>query len=130
DISERRLQLAGPVPQFSLAKSFPGFSPTGPWLVTPDELNDPDNLAIGCAVNGEELQKSHTSDLIFSVPALVAHLSAVTPLRPGDLIFTGTPPGVGLARSPQRYLAPGDELVSYVEGLGRMAHTLVGAEEA
>lgn len=124
DLSERTTQLAGPVPQFSLAKSFPGFSPIGPWLVTPDELADPDDLAIGCAVNGEEVQKSRTSDLVFSVPALVSRLSSVLPLLPGDLIFTGTPAGVGMGRTPQRYLAEGDELVSYIEGLGRMRHVL------
>lgn len=127
DISERRLQLAGPAPQFNMGKSYPGFSPTGPWLVTPEELGDPNNLSLGCTVNGEELQKSRTSDLIFSVPALVAELSNVVTLLPGDLIFTGTPAGVGLGRSPQRFLAAGDELVSYIEGLGQMTHTLVNS---
>lgn len=130
DISERRSQLAGPVPQFSMGKSFTGFSPTGPWLSTVDELADPDNLELGCAVNGEEMQKSRTSDLIFSVPALVSQLSTVVTLLPGDLIFTGTPAGVGLGRSPQRYLAHGDELVSYIEGLGRMTHTFTGTSHS
>jgi len=125
DLSERRAQMAGPVPQFSLAKSHPGFGPTGPWLVTPDELTDPDDLAIEASLNGENMQKGRTSDMIFSVPELIARLSAVTPLLPGDVIFTGTPAGVGVARTPQRFLTPGDELVSHIEGVGTMHHHFV-----
>ncbi|MGW5640039.1 fumarylacetoacetate hydrolase family protein [Streptomyces sp. NPDC003832] len=125
DISERISQLAGPVPQFSLAKSHAGFSPIGPWLVTPDEFDNPDDLELSCAVNGEEVQKGRTRDLIHSVPALVARLSAVLPLLPGDVVFTGTPAGVGLGRDPQRFLAPGDELVSAVEGIGELRQTFV-----
>ncbi|MFJ6892974.1 fumarylacetoacetate hydrolase family protein [Streptomyces hokutonensis] len=126
DISERVSQLAGPVPQFSLGKSYPGFTPMGPWLVTPDEFDNPDDLELCCAVNGEEVQKGRTRDLIFSVPALISKLSAVLPLLPGDLIFTGTPAGVGLGRDPQRWLAPGDELVSGIEGIGELRQTFVG----
>ncbi|MFB7031678.1 MULTISPECIES: fumarylacetoacetate hydrolase family protein [unclassified Streptomyces] len=126
DISERVSQLAGPVPQFSLGKSFPGFTPIGPWLVTPDEFENPDDLELRCAINGEEVQKGRTRDLIFSVPALIAELSAVLPLLPGDVIFTGTPAGVGLGRNPQRFLAAGDELVSTVEGIGELRQTFVG----
>ena len=122
DLSDRTVQLAGPAPQFSLGKSAPGFGPTGPWLVTPDEFADRDNLELGCAVNGESVQKGRTSDLIFSVPEIVARLSAILPLRPGDVIFTGTPSGVGMARSPQRFLAAGDELVTTIEGIGTMRH--------
>ncbi|MDL4821805.1 fumarylacetoacetate hydrolase family protein [Actinomadura opuntiae] len=125
DISERIVQLAGPAPQFSLGKSFPGFAPIGPWLVTPDEFDDPDDLELRCAINGEEVQKSRTSNLIFPVPALVARLSAVLPLLPGDVIFTGTPAGVGLGRDPQRWLAVGDELVSTIEGIGELRQTFV-----
>ncbi|MFJ7327501.1 fumarylacetoacetate hydrolase family protein [Streptomyces cyaneofuscatus] len=120
DISERITQLDGPTPQFSLGKSFPGFAPTGPWLVTPDEFGDPGDLALRCTVNGEEVQKSRTSDMIFPVPELIARLSSVMPLLPGDVIFTGTPAGVGIARDPQRRLAPGDELVSTIEGIGEL----------
>lgn len=123
DISERVSQLAGPAPQFSLGKSFPGFAPIGPWLVTPDEFDDPDDLELSCAVNGEEVQKGRTRDLIFSVPALIAKLSAVLPLLPGDVVFTGTPAGVGLGRDPQRFLVVGDELVSVVEGIGELRQT-------
>ncbi|MCR6485141.1 fumarylacetoacetate hydrolase family protein [Amycolatopsis sp. OK19-0408] len=122
DLSDRTVQLAGPAPQFSLGKSAPGFGPTGPWLVTPDEFADRDNLALSSEVNGEAVQKGRTNDLIFSVPELVARLSAILPLRPGDVIFTGTPSGVGQARSPQRFLAAGDELVTTIEGIGSMRH--------
>ncbi|MFJ7125630.1 fumarylacetoacetate hydrolase family protein [Streptomyces sp. NPDC098101] len=125
DISERITQLEGPSPQFSLGKSFPGFAPTGPWLVTPDAFDDPDDLGLRCTVNGEEVQKGRTRDLIFSVPELLARLSSVMPLLPGDLVFTGTPAGVGLGRDPQRWLAPGDELVSTIEGIGELRQRFV-----
>ncbi|QIS14209.1 fumarylacetoacetate hydrolase family protein [Nocardia arthritidis] len=120
DISERISQLAGPVPQFSLGKSLPGFTPTGPWLVTPDEFDNPGDLGIWAILNGERVQQARTSDMIFSVPTLIARLSARLPLLPGDLLFTGTPAGVGLGREPQRWLAPGDELVSHIEGIGEL----------
>jgi 2,4-diketo-3-deoxy-L-fuconate hydrolase len=125
DISERILQLAAAPPQFSLGKSYPGFGPVGPWLVTPDELANPGDLELSCSINGEEMQKGRTRELIFGVPELIEQLSGVTPLLPGDLIFTGTPSGVGLGRSPQRWLAPGDVLTSYIEGIGEMSHRFV-----
>jgi 2-keto-4-pentenoate hydratase/2-oxohepta-3-ene-1,7-dioic acid hydratase in catechol pathway len=123
DLSERELQLAPPAPQqYSLAKSFRGFAPIGPCLVTPDELPDRDDLEIGCLVNGQQMQKARTGELIFPIPAIVAFLSAVVPLLPGDLIFTGTPSGIGWAREPQQFLEPNDELVTYIEGIGTMCH--------
>ena len=122
DLSERVVQTRPPAPQFSLGKSFPGFGPIGPWVITPDELDHPDDLALGCTLNGEQVQKSRTSDLIFGVDALIHHLSSITPLLPGDLVFTGTPSGVGGTRTPPRFLAPGDELVSTIEGVGTI-HT-------
>jgi len=125
DVSERILQLAATPPQFSLGKSYPRFGPVGPWLVTPDEFGNPDDLELSCAINGEEVQKGRTSDLIFSVSDLIEQLSAVTPLLPGDVIFTGTPSGVGMGRSPQRFLAPGDVLTSHIENIGEMRHTFV-----
>jgi 2-keto-4-pentenoate hydratase/2-oxohepta-3-ene-1,7-dioic acid hydratase in catechol pathway len=128
DLSERITQTSGPSPQFSLGKSLPGFGPTGPWLVTPDEFNDPDDLELGCAINGEQMQKGRTSDLVFSVPGLISRLSHKLPLLPGDLLFTGTPAGVGLGRTPPRYLAPGDELVSYVRGIGELRQQFVAAD--
>jgi 2-keto-4-pentenoate hydratase/2-oxohepta-3-ene-1,7-dioic acid hydratase in catechol pathway len=125
DLSERIVQLAGSPPQFSLGKSFPGFGPIGPWLVTVDEFSNPDDLELGCSINGETVQQARTRDLIFSVPQLIRALSAILPLLPGDVIFTGTPAGVGLGRDPQRWLGPGDELVSYIEGIGELRHRFV-----
>jgi 2,4-didehydro-3-deoxy-L-rhamnonate hydrolase len=127
DLSERVLQRVGPVPQFSLAKSYAGFGPVGPFVVTLDEFPNPDDLELGCMINGDYVQRSRTSKMIFSVPVLVAKLSAVTELLPGDLIFTGTPSGVGVARTPPRFLAAGDELVSYVEEIGQMRQRFVDA---
>ncbi|MFB7781005.1 fumarylacetoacetate hydrolase family protein [Streptomyces bauhiniae] len=126
DISERVIQLENPSPQFSLAKSYPGFSPMGPCLVTPDEFEDPDDLRLGCTVNGDRVQFGSTRQLIFSVPVLIAKLSAVMPLLPGDLIYTGTPAGVGLGRTPPRWLRRGDELISWVEGIGELRQRFVG----
>jgi 2-keto-4-pentenoate hydratase/2-oxohepta-3-ene-1,7-dioic acid hydratase in catechol pathway len=125
DLSERGVQLRGPAPQFSLGKSFPGFSPTGPVLVTPDEVDQPDDLALGCAVDGETVQESRTSQMIFSVPEQIARISAICRLLPGDLIFTGTPAGVGGARDPRRFLAPGQELRSWIEGIGELRNPLI-----
>jgi 2-keto-4-pentenoate hydratase/2-oxohepta-3-ene-1,7-dioic acid hydratase in catechol pathway len=127
DISERVLQRKGPVPQFGLGKSYTGFAPTGPVLVTPDELADPDDLAIGCEVNGQSMQRARTSDMIFSVPALIAFLAGVVTLLPGDVIFTGTPPGVGAGRQPPVFLAPGDELTSHIEDIGQLHQRFVAA---
>ncbi|MEV8610943.1 fumarylacetoacetate hydrolase family protein [Amycolatopsis sp. NPDC051373] len=124
DLSDRSVQMSGPVPQFGLGKSFPGFSPIGPWLVTPDELADADDLELGCSVNGHEVQKGRTRDMVFSIPELVARLSQVVTLYPGDVIFTGTPAGVGMARNPKWFLKPGDELTSYVRGIGEMRHVM------
>jgi len=117
DVSDRHLQFAAGG-QFSLGKSRRTFGPIGPWLVTADGLPDPDDLALGCSVDGEKVQDARTSDLIFSVPRLVAELSAVLPLLPGDVIFTGTPAGVGIARQPARFLQPGEVLESWIEGIG------------
>jgi 2-keto-4-pentenoate hydratase/2-oxohepta-3-ene-1,7-dioic acid hydratase in catechol pathway len=120
DLSERISQLAGPAPQFGLAKSFPGFAPIGPWLVTPDELDDKDDLALGCAIDGETVQDGRTSKLIFSIPQIIAKLSDVITLRPGDVVFTGTPDGVGLGMQPPRFLRPGETLRTWVEGIGEI----------
>jgi 2-keto-4-pentenoate hydratase/2-oxohepta-3-ene-1,7-dioic acid hydratase in catechol pathway len=125
DLSERRSQMAGPSPQFSLAKSFPRFGPIGPWLVSVDEFADPDDLAISATINGETVQDGRTSQLIFDIPSIIEKLSAVVPLLPGDVIFTGTPAGVGMGRQPQRWLVPGDELVSSIEGIGELRHRFV-----
>jgi 2-keto-4-pentenoate hydratase/2-oxohepta-3-ene-1,7-dioic acid hydratase in catechol pathway len=117
DISDRNLQFAAGA-QFSLGKSRRGYGPMGPWVVTPDEVDDPNDLALGCSVDGETVQDARTSDLIYGVPSLLAELSAVLPLLPGDVIFTGTPAGVGFARQPPRFLKPGNVLESWIEGIG------------
>ena len=122
DLSERVVQRAAGG-QFCLGKSYRGFGPMGPVLVTPDELDDPDDLALGCAVDGEVVQQSRTGDMVFSVRRLVAELSAVVPLLPGDVMFTGTPEGVGARRSPPRFLRAGQVLESWVEGVGRLRTT-------
>jgi 2,4-didehydro-3-deoxy-L-rhamnonate hydrolase len=127
DLSERAAQMRGPAPQFSMAKSHPGFTPMGPCVVTLDEIDNPDDLAVECRINGETVQSARTSDMIFTVPQLLAYLSKIVTLLPGDLIFTGTPPGVGMGRRPQRYLQPGDVLETYVEGVGQMVHQLVSS---
>jgi 2,4-didehydro-3-deoxy-L-rhamnonate hydrolase len=122
DFSEREVQGRGPAPQFSLGKSFPGFGPTGPWLATPDELADPDDLAIECEIDGQLVQQARTSQMLFSVPALIAYISAICPLLPGDILFTGTPEGTGAGRSPQRFLRPGECVTSRIESLGAMVN--------
>lgn len=129
DISERASQLAGPAPQFSLGKSFPGFAPVGPWLVTPDAVPNRDDLVLGCAIDGETVQEGRTSDLIFPVASLVSKLSEALTLYPGDIVFTGTPAGVGLGREPQRFLQAGETLHSWIEPIGDLYQTFI-AEEA
>ena len=120
DISERVLQRTGSAPQFSLAKSFPNFGPMGPALVTVDELEDPDDLALTCSVDGEVMQSARTSGMVFDVPDLLVHLSSVLTLLPGDVVFTGTPSGVGMGRTPPRFLRPGEVIESEIEGIGKL----------
>jgi 2-keto-4-pentenoate hydratase/2-oxohepta-3-ene-1,7-dioic acid hydratase in catechol pathway len=128
DVSDRLVQFAAGA-QFSLGKSFRTFGPTGPWLVTPDELDDPDDLALGCSIDGETVQDDRTSGLVFGVSRLIADLSAVVPLLPGDLIFTGTPAGVGATRQPPRFLQAGQVLESWIEGIGTIRNPIVGQEQ-
>lgn len=127
DISERITQASGPAPQFGLGKSFANFGPTGPVVVTPDEFPNPDSIKLGCTVNGVEMQNGDTSDFIFPVSELVSRLSKIVTLRAGDIIFTGTPAGVGLGRSPQVYLQPGDKLDTWAEGIGELHHVFKAA---
>ena len=124
DYSERTVQNASGG-HFSMGKSYPGFGPTGPWLVTLDELANPDDLALSTIVNGVEMQSSRTSMMIYSVPALIEHLSAITPLLPGDIIFTGTPEGVGARRTPPHFLAAGDVVESTIESVGTIRNRIV-----
>jgi 2-keto-4-pentenoate hydratase/2-oxohepta-3-ene-1,7-dioic acid hydratase in catechol pathway len=124
DISDRHLQFAAGA-QFSLGKSRRGYGPMGPWVVTFDEVPNPDDLALGCSVDGEKVQDARTSDLIFTVPQLVVELSAVLPLLPGDVIFTGTPGGVGIAARPPRFLKAGNVLESWIEGIGTIRNRCI-----
>ena len=124
DISDRTLQFAAGG-QFSLGKSRRGYGPIGPWVVTVEEFDDPGNLRLGCSVDGEVMQDARTDDMIFSVPRLIAELSAVVPLWPGDVIFTGTPHGVGVARTPPRFLQRGQLLETWIEGIGTIRNRCV-----
>ena len=128
DISDRQLQFAAGG-QFSLGKSRRGYGPMGPCIVSIDEVGDPDDLGLGCSVDGEVVQDARTSDLIFGVPRLIAELSAVLPLLPGDVIFTGTPAGVGATRTPPRFLAPGQVLETWIEGVGSMRNRCVAPHQ-
>lgn len=127
DVSDRRMQFADKPPQFSMGKSLDGYGPTGPVLVTLDAFTNPNDLALTCDVAGERMQSGRTGDMIFSVPTLVAYLSKWCTLEPGDLIFTGTPAGVGSTRDPRRYLAAGEEIVSTIDGIGTMRNRCVAA---
>lgn len=120
DISDRTVQFCDQPPQFSLGKSFAAYGPIGPAIVSIDAFEDPSAIDIWCDVDGERMQEGNTRDLIFSIPTLVAYLSSICTLHPGDLIFTGTPSGVGMARG--RFLAPGEVLVSGAAGIGELAN--------
>jgi 2-keto-4-pentenoate hydratase/2-oxohepta-3-ene-1,7-dioic acid hydratase in catechol pathway len=121
DISARDLQETN----LSLSKSGDGFAPMGPFLVTVDEVPDPHNLRVQSWLNGNPMQSSSTSYLIFRIPELIAYCSRGLTIEPGDVIFTGTPPGVGHFRQPPIYMKPGDVLVTAVEGLGELRNTIV-----
>ena len=123
DVSARDIQLA--TSQWTLGKSFPTFTPLGPSIVTADEVADPHALGISLTINGETLQSSNTSDLIFKLPELIEHISHLTPLEAGDVISTGTPEGVGLGRTPQRWLKPNEEMVVTIEKLGSLRNPTV-----
>jgi len=125
DISDRAEQFRPPVKQFTIAKSYDTFGPIGPYLVTADELAHPDALELEGRVSGEVMQHSNTSDLIFDVPALVVWLSRYITFHPGDLVWTGTPGGVGEARNPQRFLRAGDVVETEIEGIGTMRNPVV-----
>ncbi len=123
DISARDVQFASS--QWSLSKSFPTFCPLGPAIVTADEIADPHALNISLSIDGETLQNSNTRELVFKIPELVEYLSSITPLLPGDIISTGTPPGVGLGRTPKRWLKAGETVTVTIEGLGSLTNPVV-----
>ena len=124
DVSERSLQKGGPG-EWIKAKSYDSFGPLGPWLVTKDEVPDPQALGLTLDLNGMRMQTGNTSTMIFSVAHLVSYISRFMTLMPGDVITTGTPPGVGMARNPRVFLKEGDQITLAVEGLGEQHHTLV-----
>jgi 2-keto-4-pentenoate hydratase/2-oxohepta-3-ene-1,7-dioic acid hydratase in catechol pathway len=123
DVSARDVQLA--TSQWTMGKSFPTFCPIGPAIVTADEIADPHQLAIGLTIDGVVHQNSNTRELIFKIPELVEYLSSITPLLPGDVVSTGTPYGVGLGRTPKRWLKPGETVTVTVEGLGSLTNPVV-----
>ncbi len=123
DISDRLLQKAATPPQFSLGKSRDTYGPIGPVLVSVDSFNDPADLAISCAINAEQRQNARTSQMIYDIPFLVSYLSEILTLEPGDLIFTGTPAGVGFPD--KRWLKPGDEIRTKIEGIGIMSNRCI-----
>jgi len=129
DVSDRRMQFADKPPQFSMGKSLDGYGPIGPALVALDAFADPNDLALTCDVDGVRMQSGRTREMIFGVAPLVAFLSRWCTLEPGDLIFTGTPAGVGSTRDPRRYLAAGEEIESAIEGIGTMRNRCVAAAE-
>ena len=122
DVSAREFQFDVAPPQTSFAKGMDGFCPMGPWLVTPEEAGEPFDMEVTCHLNGEEVQRGNTRDLIFAVPALIAHLSRFMTLEPGDVIATGTPAGSGAFRDPPRWLRPGDWLRIEVARVGVLEH--------
>src|SRR5579862_153058 len=126
DVSARDFQMR--TTQWMIGKTFDTFAPMGPAIVTADEVPDPHAFDISKTINGEVLQHSNTNDLIFKIPELIAFLSSVFTLEPGDVIATGTPSGVGFARKPPRWLRPGDEVVVRVEGLGELRNPVVAEE--
>ncbi|HET8635421.1 MAG TPA: fumarylacetoacetate hydrolase family protein [Acidobacteriaceae bacterium] len=125
DVSARDVQLA--TSQWTLGKSFDTFAPIGPSIVTTDEIEDPHTLDIELSINGEVLQRSNTRHLIFKLPDLIAHLSSVISLEPGDIISTGTPAGVGLGRMPKRWLKPGETITISIERIGKLINRTVAA---
>jgi 2-keto-4-pentenoate hydratase/2-oxohepta-3-ene-1,7-dioic acid hydratase in catechol pathway len=123
DVSARDFQLA--TSQWIMGKTFPTFCPMGPWIVTKDELADPHSLRIGLRIDGETVQDSNTRELIFNIPQIIAHLSQVIDLEPGDVISTGTPPGVGMGRKPPRWLKPGETMTVFIEGIGELTNKCI-----
>jgi len=127
DVSERAFQIERKG-QWIKGKSAPSFGPAGPWLVSADEVADPQALVLSLSLNGEIMQSSGTHDMVFSVAEIIAYMSCFMRLLPGDIIATGTPEGVGMGRDPQRFLRPGDVMELTVEGLGRQRQEVVAAD--
>jgi 2-keto-4-pentenoate hydratase/2-oxohepta-3-ene-1,7-dioic acid hydratase in catechol pathway len=124
DLSEREFQIERSG-QWTKGKSYDTFGPIGPWLVTKDEVKDPQNLDMGLVLNGKRVQTGNTSTMVFGVAKIVSHLSEFFTLMPGDIITTGTPPGVGMGMKPPKYLKPGDKMKIWIEGLGEQNQVVV-----
>ena len=129
DVSERAWQIERGG-QWVKGKSYPNFCPTGPWLVTPDEVADVQDLGLWLDVNGARMQTGNTARMVFGVRRIVAYMSQFCQLEPGDLICTGTPPGVGMGFKPPRYLAPGDVVTLGIDGLGAQRQVVTPVAEA
>ncbi|MBV9082281.1 MAG: fumarylacetoacetate hydrolase family protein [Acidobacteriaceae bacterium] len=127
DVSARDFQRA--TTQWLMGKTFDTFAPMGPWIVTADEVADPHNLDVKTEINGELMQNSNTRELIFKIPDLISYLSSVFTLEPGDIVSTGTPPGVGFARNPPRWLRPGDDVVVKISGIGELRNPVTAETE-
>jgi 2-keto-4-pentenoate hydratase/2-oxohepta-3-ene-1,7-dioic acid hydratase in catechol pathway len=125
DISDRGLQMATTPPQFNLGKSRRNYSPFGPWLVDAKDLGNRDAMEVVCTLNGNEVQRETTDDLIFNVPQIISYLSGIVQMLPGDVIFTGTPGGVGAARKPPVFLRTGDVLESRLTGISHIVNRCV-----
>lgn len=125
DISDRKLQFASQPPQFNLGKSRKNYSPFGPWLIDARDVQNKDALHMTCTLNGDIVQDTMTDDLIFSVSDIISYLSSIVQLLPGDVIYTGTPGGVGVSRKPAVFLKPGDVLVSMIDGIGTTTNKCV-----
>jgi 2-keto-4-pentenoate hydratase/2-oxohepta-3-ene-1,7-dioic acid hydratase in catechol pathway len=126
DVSARDVQFAST--QWSMSKCFPTFCPLGPAIVTADEIADPHALDISLSIDGETLQHSNTRELVFKIPELVEYISSITPLLPGDIVSTGTPPGVGFGRNPKRWLKPGETVTVTIERLGSLTNPVIAEE--
>jgi 2-keto-4-pentenoate hydratase/2-oxohepta-3-ene-1,7-dioic acid hydratase in catechol pathway len=123
DVSARDFQMA--TSQWLMGKTFDTFAPMGPWIVTRDEIADPHQLEISLEIGGEILQHSNTREFIFKIPELIEYISTVVTLEPGDVVATGTPPGVGFVRNPPRYLRPGDEVIIRIQGIGELRNPVI-----
>lgn len=128
DVSARDWQTQKPGGQWLLGKSFDSFAPCGPELVTPDEVGEVNNLRIQCRIDGQSMQDSTTAQLIFDIPYLLNYISGIVTLEPGDLIYTGTPPGVGTARKPPVYLQPGQTVEVEIERIGTLRNPVTAEE--
>ena len=125
DVSDRGLQYAGTPPQFSMGKSRQGFSPIGPWVTDMSDNERRNSLRVQCSINGELRQNTEINDMIFPIDRIVAHLSGICELYPGDVIYTGSPSGVGHGMKPPKYLKPGDVIETSLEGVGSMINRCV-----